>query len=186
MASFEAWDTMDLPKKRRLINQIRTFLSRYFAMTDKHKLLRAVFTKNFDHGLHVRSKDYLAKSAIIENISQELNTLRRKEHQSGAFQAVLSACCGSNISSLELARQLKVHRHTVRKVFYILKKPLIISFLNSLFSPQTKAMKWRHVRRTGVVYRKIIKKPVIKRVKKAPQLDDACKRFMESVFVPSR
>ena len=120
-------------KKRRLINQIRTFLSRYFAMTDKHKLLRAVFTKNFDHGLHVRSKDYLAKSAIIENISQELNTLRRKEHQSGAFQAVLSACCGSNISSLELARQLKVHRHSVRKVFYILKKPLIISFLNSLF-----------------------------------------------------
>ena len=42
------------------------------------------------------------------------------------------------------------------------------------------------MRKTSALYRKILNKPVIRRVRKSPAIDEACKRFMESAFVPSR
>ena len=83
-----------------------------------NKLLSAVFSSQFNHGMHSRSKDYHAKSAIVENIVNELDNLKRKEHQSGAFRALVSACAGSNITQAELARQLKIHRNAVRAVMF--------------------------------------------------------------------
>ena len=98
-------------------NQDRKILvHKYIVSKDIPKLVGSVFTRNFEYGMHATSKDYLAKSAIVENIARELVTLRRKEHQSGTFQALLSACTGPNITILEVANQLKVHRNTVSKV----------------------------------------------------------------------
>ena len=157
------WGDIPINDKKKLVYKVRRALSKYVVTSDIPKLVKAVFTKKFDQGVYSRSMDYDAKCSIVDNIARELAIIGRKEHQSGVFRAFVSACYGNNISAKELAKQLRIHRNTVAK-----------------------AIKWRHVRRTGVIYRKIIKKPVIKRVKKAPQLDDACKRFMDSVFVPSR
>ena len=111
------WREVPIKDRKSLVHKIRRVLSKYIVSKDIPKLVRSVFTKNFDYGMHDTSKDYLAKSAIVENIARELVTLRRKEHQSGAFQALLSACTGSNITVLEVANQLKVHRNTVSKAW---------------------------------------------------------------------
>ena len=111
------WREVPIKDRKSLVHKIRRVLSKYIVSKDIPKLVRSVFTKNFDYGMHATSKDYLAKSAIVENIAKELVTLRRKEHQSGAFQALLSACTGSNITVLEVANQLKVHRNTVSKAW---------------------------------------------------------------------
>jgi hypothetical protein len=41
-------------------------------------------------------------------------------------------------------------------------------------------------RRTSTKYIKFVQKAVIKRLRKSPLIDDACKIFMENAFVPSR
>ena len=72
-------------------------------------------------------KNYHAKSAIVENIVNELDNLKRKEHQSGAFRALVSACAGSNITQAELARQLKIHRNAVRAVIFFQIKSILFN-----------------------------------------------------------
>jgi hypothetical protein len=41
-------------------------------------------------------------------------------------------------------------------------------------------------RRTSTKYIKFLHKEVVKRLRKSPLIDDACKIFMENAFVPSR
>ena len=181
MPSVTPWSSLDPLRKKRMIYKIHKVLSKYMKKTDGKQLLKSVFTKKFDHGLYERSNDHFSKSAIVENIVKELARLKKNEHQSGAFQALLSACCGSNMSASALARLLKVHRSSVRQVCFNFQNFYFTRMNNNL-----QAMKWRLARDTSMVYRKILRKPVIKRVRKAPQLDQACKDFLESAFTPSR
>ena len=114
------WNTIGINGRAAIVKKIRRSLCRYVAKEDIKKLVKAVFTKKFDHGIFSRSRDYFEKAAIVSNIAKELAALKNKEHQSGAFRALLSACCGANICSSSVAKQLKIHRNTIKKVKTIL------------------------------------------------------------------
>ena len=122
------WSMINQTRRAKIVFKIRKLILKYGNLTNMNKLLSAVFSSQFNHGMHSRSNDYHAKSAIVENIVNELDNLKRKEHQSGAFRALVSACAGSNITQAELARQLKIHRNAVRAVIFFSNESIFIQF----------------------------------------------------------
>jgi hypothetical protein len=68
---------------------------------------------------NVKKEHYISSLAIIDNLRATLKEVNRKEHQSGIFNALLTAVSGSNISQRALARQLKVSRVAVAKVVFV-------------------------------------------------------------------
>lgn len=117
------WSDISEVERKRIIYGVRKSIRRSPVIPrDIPRLLKAVFNKNFDFGLHPQSAEFVSKSAIVSNIADELSILKQKEHQSGAMKAIVAACSGSNIKGADLARQLRIHRSTVTRVkmlFYL-------------------------------------------------------------------
>ena len=113
------WRNIPPLNRKAIVRRIRNLISRDVERVDINKLLKSVFTKKFDFGMHEMAIDYPHKSAIVNSIARELMDLKRKEHQSGAFRALVSACARGNLPVAELARQLKIHRNTAKKVFIL-------------------------------------------------------------------
>jgi hypothetical protein len=91
MARKRMWQYIPVLERKRIIYKVRRTLSKHVVPGDIVKVIKSVFTEAFNHGLHARSKDYVAKAAVVENIATELSILKEKEHQSGAFKALVSA-----------------------------------------------------------------------------------------------
>lgn len=104
-------------KKKDLSLKIRRLItSSVNTEEDIPHLLQHVFTKNFNYGLHSKAMDYIEKKAIVSNISHALKEIRLKEHQSGAFRAIVAAACGKNIKKKRIAHQLKISKNSVTRV----------------------------------------------------------------------
>lgn len=104
-------------KKKDLSLKIRRLItSSVNTEEDIPHLLQYVFTKNFNYGLHSKAMDYVEKTAIVSNISHALKEIRLKEHQSGAFRAIVAATCGNNIKKKRTAYQLKISKNSVTRV----------------------------------------------------------------------
>jgi len=177
------WRNIPPLNRKAIVRRIRNLICRDVERVDINKLLKSVFTKKFDFGMHEMAIDYPHKSAIVNSIARELMALKRKEHQSGAFRALVSACARGNLPVAELARQLKIHRNTAKSV-----SPQINQFYFKNFSEsfEIKAIMWGISRVKSRHYRKIVRNAVIKRKRKANEIDEGCKRFMEDAFTPSR
>ena len=80
------WKHFSFPSQQRIIKSIRSKIGQYIAPKDIPLVLQAVFTGDFNHGVHIAG-DYESKTAIVQNISLKLQNLKKKEHQSGTFQA---------------------------------------------------------------------------------------------------
>lgn len=60
-----------------------------------------------------------ANQAIVDNLKKTLKEIAKKEHQSGMFNALITAVSGANISQRALAKQLSVNRKSVAKVMFM-------------------------------------------------------------------
>jgi hypothetical protein len=106
-------------RRRKIVNDIRTFITQSVPdLEDIPTVLKLVFNKNFDYGLHKKAKNNAEQSAIISNLQQSLKQIANKEHQSGTFRAIVSTAMGTNIHKQRLAHHLKISRNSVTRVIY--------------------------------------------------------------------
>jgi hypothetical protein len=111
------WCDISEVERKKIIYGVRRSIKRSpVIFRDIPRLLKAVFNKNFDFGLHPQSAKFVSMSAIVSNVADELSILKQKEHQSGVMMAIVAACSGSNIKGADLARQLRIDRSTVTRV----------------------------------------------------------------------
>jgi arginine repressor len=112
------WNDILPQERRKIVNGIKQSILKSVVLEDVPSVLKAVFTKQFDFGLHLQSQNYATTNAIVSNISKELNIIKQREHQSGVFKAIVSACSGANIKNNDLANLLRIHRNSITKVQY--------------------------------------------------------------------
>jgi hypothetical protein len=107
-------------KRRKIVNNIRTLIAQSVSNVEEiPTLLKYVFNKNFDYGLHKKAKINAEQSAIISNLQQSLKQIANKEHQSGTFRAIVLATMGRNIQKQRLAYHLKISRNSVTRVMFM-------------------------------------------------------------------
>jgi len=106
------WKSISKRKRQKIVYNIRFKINENVISSDIPLVVKSVFSRHFDHGVHKRSRNYAVKNAIVNNIAAELAILKQKEHQSGVFKAIVSACSGINITCNNLAKHLKIHRNS--------------------------------------------------------------------------